>query len=80
MPSVIGNTYPTWEAILAAEGMPAELPSLFPAMEQLPDAEPSILDRAGIDEGTPCDTFMQMNGRNTFIGLYSQEGLMASSR
>lgn len=74
-----GTAIEIWDDLLASEGMPAELPSLFPCMEQLPYAEPSVLDRAGIDEGTPCDTFMQCNGRNTFIGMYSQEGLMASS-
>lgn len=36
--------------------------------EQLPeDDSVHALQRAGIDEGTPCDTMMHMQGRNTFV-------------
>lgn len=51
------------EAMLEAEGMPAELPFEFEQHNCISDA----LDKAGVDDGTDAATFIEMNGRNIFI-------------
>ena len=61
-----------YEALLIEGGLSAEqAPLLCDAMwnaEQLPEEEPTEMDRAGIDPLTPVDTFIAMNGTTRYIG------------
>ena len=58
----------SFEKILVAAGMPAELPSLLNAdVEQLPEQPSTELERAGVDPGTDSEVFIKMNGRNIFV-------------
>lgn len=72
----------TYEDILAAEGMPPELPFEH---EQLPEPAKTTLERAGVDADTDSAAFMAMNGRNVFCtgdNLHgkAEEGVMATPR
>lgn len=51
-----------------AEGLEPVVGSLFDdVIEQLPDEDTSQLHTAGVDDCTPCDTFLNSNGRNIFV-------------
>ena len=61
-----------YETLLLSAGMAAEqAPPLRDALydaEQLPEDEPTEMDRAGIDPLTPVDTFIAMNSTTRYIG------------
>ena len=52
---------------LSAEQAPPMCDALYDA-DQLPEDEPTEMDRAGIDPLTPVDTFIAMNGTTRYIG------------
>jgi len=57
-----------YETLLASEGMPDELPSVFNSdVLQFPEEGSTELEKAGVDTGTDSATFMEMNGRNIFV-------------
>ena len=58
-----------YDELLALEGMPCELLSLFEdgVHVQYPQPRSTPLEIAGVDAGTDSDVFMQMNGRNIFL-------------
>ena len=63
---------PAWKLLLSFMPDPAEqAPPLCDALydaEQLPEEEPTEMDRAGIDPLTPVDTFIEMNSTTRYIG------------
>lgn len=84
MHSAVPMSQADYERILEAEGMPAELPSVFTSdvVQFTPDAS-DALDKAGVDDSTDSATFMEMNGRNIWVeteglGYEATEGVMAS--